>query len=90
MKIFSTYKKKNKIKSKVNNFLPNSYSVLNDKISFSVFIMVSCFKKMSAYEIKFDPNIHHLGDLAISHEIISENKFFYTIHCDICGKSMTK
>jgi hypothetical protein len=42
------------------------------------FIMVSCYKKIDAYysEIRFDPNIPDLEDLAISHAIVSVNKLF--------------
>jgi hypothetical protein len=38
--------------------------------------MVSCYKKIAAYysEIRFDPNIPDLGNLAISHAIVSVNK----------------
>jgi hypothetical protein len=58
--------------------------------------MVSCYKKIAACEseIRFDPKIPNLGDLAIPHTIVSVNmlfKLFYTIHYDLfCGKSMTK
>jgi hypothetical protein len=41
--------------------------------------MVSCYKKKIAayyYEIRFDPNIPDLGDLAIPHAIVSVNKLF--------------
>jgi hypothetical protein len=46
--------------------------------------MVSCYKKIAAYisEIRFDPGIPDLGDLAIPHEIVSVNnllKLFCTI-----------
>jgi hypothetical protein len=51
--------------------------------------MISWFpEKIAAYEseIRFDPNILDLGDLAISHAIVSVNKlfklFFYTINYD--------
>jgi hypothetical protein len=58
--------------------------------------MVSCYKKFAAYEseIRFDPNIPDLGELAISHAIVNVNellKLFFTIHYDIlCSISMTK
>jgi hypothetical protein len=56
--------------------------------------MVSCYLlKIAAYEseIRFDPSIPDIGDLAISHAIVGVNKLFYTIHYDIlCGISMTK
>jgi hypothetical protein len=47
--------------------------------------MVSCYIKIAAYEseIRFDPSIPDLGDLAIPHTIVNENKLFkhfYTIH----------
>jgi hypothetical protein len=60
------------------------------------FIMVSCYKKIAAYEseFRFDPSIPNLGDLAISHAIVSVNKLFklfYTFDYDIlCRISMTK
>jgi hypothetical protein len=40
--------------------------------------MVSCYKKIAAYEseIRFDPSIPHVGDLAIPHAIVSVNKLF--------------
>jgi hypothetical protein len=40
--------------------------------------MVSCYKKIAAYEskIRFDSNIPDLGDLAIPHAIVSVNKLF--------------
>jgi hypothetical protein len=40
--------------------------------------MVSCYKKIAAYEfeIRFDPSIPDLGDLAIPHAIVSVNKLF--------------
>jgi hypothetical protein len=50
--------------------------------------MVSCCKKIAAYEseIRFDPSIPDLGDLAIPHAIVRVNKLFklfYTFHYDI-------
>jgi hypothetical protein len=50
--------------------------------------MVSCYKKIAAYEseIRFDPSIPDLGDLAIPHAIVSVNKLFKLF----CGISMTK
>jgi hypothetical protein len=72
--------------SVLNSLLPGFYSVLNDKISFSVL-----YKKI---EIRFAPNIPDLGDLATPNAIVSVNKLFklfYTIHYDIlCSISMTK
>jgi hypothetical protein len=58
--------------------LPNYYSVLNDKISFSVQLWFLVTKQKAAYysEIRFDPNISVLGDLAIPHAIVSVNKLF--------------
>jgi hypothetical protein len=61
---------------------------LNDKISIFCFIMVSCYKKLAVYqsEIRFDPNIPDLEDLAIPNAILSVNKLlklFYTIYYDI-------
>jgi hypothetical protein len=53
-------------------------------------------QKIAAYEseIRFDPSIPDLGDLAILHAIVSVNKLFklfYTIHYYIfCGIFMTK
>jgi hypothetical protein len=40
--------------------------------------MVSCYKKIAAYlsEVKVYPNIPDLGDLAITHAIVSVNKLF--------------
>jgi hypothetical protein len=39
-------------------YLPNFYSVLNDKISFSVLLWFPVTKKIAAYEseIRFDPS----------------------------------
>jgi hypothetical protein len=54
-----------------------------------------CYKKIAAYEseIRFDPNIPDLGDLAIHYVNVSVYKLFklfYTIHYDIlCSISMT-
>jgi hypothetical protein len=59
-------------------------------------IMVSCYKKVAAYEseIRLNPSIPDLGDLAIPHAIVSVNKLFKlfnTIHYVIlCGVFMTK
>jgi hypothetical protein len=51
--------------------VPNSYIVLNDKISFSVLLWFLVTKKIAAYEseISFDLNIPDIGDFAISHAI---------------------
>jgi hypothetical protein len=59
------------------NLLPYYYSVLNDKISFSVLLWFNVTKK-TAYEseIRFDPSIPDLGGLAIPHAIISVNKLY--------------
>jgi hypothetical protein len=40
--------------------------------------MVFCYKKIAAYEseIRFDPSIPDLGDLAIPHAIVCVNKLF--------------
>jgi hypothetical protein len=62
----------------VRHSLPYYYSVLIDKISFSVLLWFSVTKKIVAYdsEIRFDPSIPDLEDLAIPHAIVSENKLF--------------
>jgi hypothetical protein len=54
--------------------------------------MVSCYKKMTAYEseIRFNPSIPDLRDLTIPQAIVSVNKLFklfYTIHYDILCKT---
>jgi hypothetical protein len=69
--------------------LPYYYSVLNDKISFTVLIWFPVTKKIAAYEseIRFDPSIPDHGDLAIPMLF----KLFYTIYYDIlCSISMIK
>jgi hypothetical protein len=53
--------------------------------------MVSCCKKIASYEseIRFDPSISDLGDLAIPHAIVNANKIFklfYTIHYESMSK----
>jgi hypothetical protein len=48
--------------------------------------MVSCYKKKDASEIRLDPSITDLGDLAVPLAIVSANKLFKlfnTIHYDI-------
>jgi hypothetical protein len=66
--------------------LPNSNSVLNNKISLSVLLWFPVTKNVAASQIRFDPNISDLGDLAIPHAIVCVNKLLkllFTIHYDI-------
>jgi hypothetical protein len=73
-----------------------NYSVLIDKISFSDLIWFPVTNKITAYEfeIRFDPSILDLEDLANPEATVSVNKLFklfYAIHYDIlCSISMTK
>jgi hypothetical protein len=52
--------------------LEHYYSVLNEKISFSVLLWFPVPKKIAAYEseIRFDPSIPNFGDLGIPHAML--------------------